>query len=229
MEVTESLLIGDYKIIQDTEKYRFTSDSVLLARFLSAKRGERVADFCSGSGVVGLHFFAENRGISEVVLFEMQRDLAEMSARTVALNGLGEKFHVENVPLQEIPAKYTEYFSLILCNPPYERDGFESAGKERAVCKKELSLSLEETVCAAKRCLKFGGRFALIHRADRTAEVLFALKKEGLEPKKLQFVAGKAGAKPYAALICACKGGKPGLDVLPTAVNRKPNAEGRRS
>ena len=39
MQVIESLLIGNYRIIQDTKRYRFTSDSVLLARFLKAKRG----------------------------------------------------------------------------------------------------------------------------------------------------------------------------------------------
>ena len=221
MEVVESLLIGNYKIIQDTERYRFTSDSVLLARFLRAKKGERVADFCAGSGVVGLHFYAENKGVESVTLFEMQKELAEMSARTIALNGLEGRFTVENCALQEISAQYTERFSLILCNPPYERGGFECADGEKAVCKKELSLTLEELCIAVKKCLKFGGRFALIHRADRLSEVLCTLHAHGLEPKKLQLVAGKAGAKPYAALVAAVKGGKAGVEVLPTAINQK--------
>lgn len=221
MERRESLLCGGYEILQDPENYCFTSDSVLLSRFLSAKKKERVADFCAGSGIVGLHFFAENKNVEKVVLFEMQEALANMSARTIAMNGLGDKIFVENLRLQDIPASYTEYFSLILCNPPYEKDGFQSANEGKAVSKKELFLTLEETVSAAKRCLKFGGRFALVHRADRAAEVIFALKSEGLEPKKLQFVAGKAGAKPYAVLLAAVKGGKAGLDVSPTLVNAK--------
>ncbi len=219
MQVIEPLLIGNYRIIQDTSLYRFTSDSVLLARFLRAKKGERVADFCAGSGIVGLHFFAENSGVEHVTLFEMQQPLAEMSRRTVALNALEEKITVENCRLQDIPAEYTEKFSLILCNPPYERDGFEKADGEKAVCRKELSLTLEELVGAAGRCLKFGGRFALVHRADRLSEVFCALHAVNLEPKKLQLVAGKGNAKPYAALVAAVKGGKRGLDVLPVKIN----------
>lgn len=219
MQVLESLLIGDYKIIQDTDFYRFTSDSVLLSRFLKAKKEEKVADFCAGSGIVGLHFFAENRGVSSVTLFEMQPELARMSERTVLLNGLGDKFFVENVRLQGIPACYTEAFSLILCNPPYEKGGFENADPKKALCRKELSLRLEELCSAAARCLKFGGRFALVHRADRLAEVLCALTAHNLQPKKLQLVAGREGAKPYLALIAAVKGGKAGIDVLPTLVN----------
>ncbi len=221
MEVTESLLIGNYKIIQDTECYRFTSDSVLLGRFLRAKRGETVADFCAGSGIVGLHFYAENTGVKSVVLFELQEELSCMSERTIALNGLGGVFKAENVALQDIPAKYNEAFSLILCNPPYARDGLESPNGKKAPCKMELTLTLDELCLAVKKCLKFGGRFALVHRADRLAEIFCTLKACNLEPKKLQLIAGKEHAKPYGALIAAVKGGGPGLEVLPTLVNQK--------
>lgn len=58
-----------------------------------------------------------------------------------------------------------------------------------------------------------------MHRADRAAEVLYTLHAYRLEPKKLQFIAGKEGAKPYAVLIAAVKGGKAGLDVLPAQIN----------
>lgn len=225
MEVIETLQIGDYRIIQNTEYYRFTSDSVLLARFVRAKAGERVADFCSGSGIVGLHFFAENAVTEHVTLFELQPELAEMSNRTVALNGLEERFSVVNTSLQEIPKQFTETFSLILCNPPYERGGFENSDKRKAICRKELFLTLKELCAAAKRCLKFGGRFALIHRADRVAEILYTLHEYQLEPKKLQFVAGKEGDKPYAVLVQATKGGKAGIEVLPTIINKREISE----
>lgn len=221
MEVTEELLAGGLKIIQDTDYYRFTSDSVLLSRFLRAKKGETVADFCSGSGIVGLHFYAENTGIISVTLFEMQEKLAEMSGRTISLNGLENVFCVEQTRLQEIPARYTEAFSLILSNPPYEKGGFENADPFKALCRKEISLSLEELCAAVKKCLKFGGRFALCHRADRLSEVLCTLTAYGLEPKKLQLVAGKEGDKPYLALIAAVKGGKRGIEVFPTHNNVK--------
>lgn len=223
MRVTESLLIGKYRIIQDTEKYRFTSDSVCLARFVKAKRAEHVADFCAGSGIVGLHFFAENAETERVVLFEADAELSAMSAETVALNGLGDRFFVECCAVQEIPKKYVEAFSLVLCNPPYERGGagFASPDPAKAACKKELSLTLDELAASAARCLKYGGRFAVVHRADRVSELLCAAHAHGLEPKKLQFLAGKAGRRPYAVLMMAVKGGKPGVEVLPETVNQR--------
>ena len=219
MQIIEPLLIGNYRIVQDTELYRFTSDSVLLARFVKARAGEKVADFCAGCGIVGLHFFAENTGIRHVTLFELQKEMAELARRTVEINGLYDLFTVENIAVQDIPPRYIEAFSLILCNPPYEKGGFENADPKKAVCRKELALPLEELVASAARCLKFGGRFALVHRADRLSELFCTLHAAGLEPKKLQLVSGKEGAKPYLALVMAKKGAKSGLEVLPTLYN----------
>ena len=219
MRVIESLQTGNYKIVQDTELYRFTSDAVLLSRFQRAKKGERVADFCAGSGIVGLHFYAENEGVSSVTLFEMQEELAAMSRETVALNGLEKVFTVENVRVQDIPSSYHEYFSLILCNPPYEKGGLVSPDGKKALCRKEISLTLPELTESARKCLKFGGRFSLVHRADRLAEVLYTLHEGGLEPKKMQLIAGKTGDTPYCVLISAVKGGKAGMEILPTVSN----------
>lgn len=216
---TIDYLNDTYKIVQDDDLYKFTSDSVLLSRFVTAVKGETVADFCAGGGVVGLNFFAENTGVSSVTFFEAQRELAMLCGESVALNGLESKMKVENVHLQEIPAEYTEKFSLILCNPPYESAGFGNADPKKALCRKELSLTLRELIASAKRCLKFGGRFVLCHRADRAAEVICGLHEAGLEPKLMQFVTGKAGREPYLVLISAKKGAKAGIRVLGEKVN----------
>lgn len=222
MELNENEVLepffGDKKIIQNTRLYRFTSDSVLLSKFARAKFGDKVADFCSGSGVVGFHFLCLNPSlVSSLTLFEMQETLADMSRRTALLNGF--ECRVENVRVQDVGREYDDAFSLVLCNPPYEKSGFENEVYERAVCRKEITLTLADIIEAAFRKLKFGGRLAIINRADRVAELLFLLKKRGLEPKRLQFVAGTAAAKPYLVMVEAVKGGKEGCEVLPTAVN----------
>ena len=220
-ESLEELFEGGLKIIQNKNYYRFTSDSVLLTRFVRAKRGERVADFCAGSGIVGMHFYAlAPEAVSSVTLFEMQPELSEMSARSVALNGL-ENFTAVCSRVQDIGREYNEAFSLVLCNPPYERGGFENADYKKAVCRKEITVTLADIVDAARRALKFGGRLALVNRADRLAEVLYAMKSRGIEPKRLQFVCGREGAKPYLLLAEGTKGAKEGMEILPALVNAR--------
>lgn len=215
-EVLEEFF-GDKKIIQNVNLYRFTSDSILLSRFARAKFGDDVADFCSGSGVVGFHFLCLNPAVKSLTLFEMQQSLAEMSERTAKLNGFDCK--VECVRLQDIPRSYDDKFSLILCNPPYEKSGFENDLYERAICRKEITLTLSEIVEAAFSKLKFGGRLCILNRADRSAELIYKLKARGLEPKRIQYVSGAAGAKPYVVMVEAVKGGKESVEVLPVLVN----------
>ena len=207
----------DKKIIQNVKLYRFTSDSILLSRFAHAKFKDNVADFCSGSGVVGFHFLCLNPQIQSLTLFEMQPSLADMSRRTAELNGF--ECDIINCKLQDIGKEYDDKFSLILCNPPYEKSGFENASYEKAVCRKEITLTLPEIADAAFKKLKFGGRLAILNRADRTAELLYILKARGLEPKRMQYVCGTAGAKPYLIMVEAVKGGKPDVEVLPPIVN----------
>ena len=222
-EVIEDMGIDGLKIVQDTDLYRFTSDSVLLSRFARAKSGDKIADFCAGSGIVAFHFHALNRHDKKnlsYVLFELQEALSSLSKKTAELNGFKE-FDFCRGRLQEIPENYRESFSLVLCNPPYERGGFENECYEKAICRKELTITLEEIARAAAFALKFGGRLAILNRADRLAEMCYVLKKYNLEVKRVQFVAGKAGAKPYLIMLEAVKGGKPASEILPTLINQK--------
>ena len=221
-EVVEDMGIANLKIIQDKRLYRFTSDSVLLSRFAAVKKGEKIADFCAGSGIVAFHTHALHidKPPAQYTLFEMQAPLCDLAKKTIEYNGF-ENFTVLNCRLQDIPKEYNERFSLILCNPPYERagTGFDNADYEKAVCRKEITLTLAEIATAAAKALKYGGRLCMVHRADRLAEICYVLKGVGIEVKKLQFVAGRDGTKPYLVLLEGVKGGKPATEILPTIVN----------
>ena len=86
----DDLLVGGMKIYQDDGLYKFTSDSVLLSRFARAKKEDVVADFCAGSGIVGLHFYALNRPVvKRLVLFEMQKTLCACQERNPFRNAKG--------------------------------------------------------------------------------------------------------------------------------------------
>ncbi|MBP5193338.1 MAG: methyltransferase [Clostridia bacterium] len=220
-ENVEELGIDRLKIIQSDKLYRFTSDAVLLTKFAAAKKGEKLADFCSGSGIVGLHFYALNKNlIKEAHLFELQPALANMSERSVLLNDLGGIFSVHNTPIAEIGAEFNNYFSLILCNPPYEKAGAgeENLSESVRIARREVFTTLEEIVKVAAKKLKFGGRFCISHRADRLVDVVCAMRDCGIEPKRVKFACGKNKA-PYLLFAEGVKGGKPSLGIEPSIIN----------
>ena len=217
----EDLGIDNLKIYQDDELYCFTSDAILLSRFAKVKKGDLVADFCSGSGIVGLHLYALNKDKNlSVTLFEMQKEMFDMSVKSIQLNNLQGVFTAVNSKIQDLGSEYNEKFSLIVCNPPYAKaqSGLNAQNPQIALCKSEIALTLEDLIKGISRCLKFSGRTCIVHRADRLAEIFGTMLKYNLEPKRLQVVCAKDKA-PYLVLIEAVKGGKSGLNVLPFIEN----------
>lgn len=224
-EVLEDMMIENLKIVQDTRLYRFTSDSVLLSRFATPKKRDVVADFCAGSGIVGFHFYAlhkEKFPEMPITLFEMQKDLSELSKKTAAYNNF-TNFTAVNCRLQDIDKEYHEKFSLVLCNPPYERSGvgFDNDDYNKAICRKEITINLQEIAKTAAHVLKYGGRLAILNRADRLAELCYTLHEVNIEVKKIQFVGGRYGSKPYLVMVEGVKGGKPSCEILDTVWNEK--------
>ncbi len=219
--LSKEYLENGVEIYQDDKLYTFTSDSILLSKFAAVKKNEVMADFCSGSGIVGFNVYAlQPEKIKSVTFFEMQKPLYDLSVKSISLNGFNDKFFAENVKLQDLPKTYYGKFSLIVCNPPYMKDGSGETNKDDliSVCKAEKTLPLKDLASALGKALKFGGRVALIHRADRLAEVVRALYENGIETKRLQLIS--SGDKPpYAFLLEGVKGGKPGVKLLNTVKN----------
>ncbi len=221
MKRLEELNVSGLKIFQDDEGYCFTSDAILLSRFARVKNGDVIADFCSGSGVVGLHLYGLNadKEITSVTLFEKQERLYNLSCESIKLNNLCDVFKAENVRIQDIKGLDGK-FSLIVCNPPYMEigRGENQENEEIKICRAEVDLTLSELMNKISKCLKFGGRTAIVHRADRLSDVITEMRKNGIEPKRLQFISGK-DKEPYLLLIEGVKGGKSGIKVLKTEIN----------
>ncbi len=221
MERIERLEQLNLKVYQDDEGYCFTSDSILLSKFAVAKKGDVVADFCSGSGIVGFNFYALNSDkIESVTFFELQKPLYDLSVKSIKENGLEQKFNAVNIRLQDISNDYVGRFSLILCNPPYmtKDGGAFDKNQSIAICRREVELSLEELIKAIAKFLKYGGRCAIVHRADRLSDIICLMRENKIEPKRLQFV--KSGDKePYLLLLEGVKGGKSGIRIMNDAEN----------
>lgn len=216
MERLEDLSLSGLKIYQDSNLYCFTSDAVLLSKFARVKKGDNVADFCSGSGIVGIHLYGLNQDlINSVTLFEMQKPLFDLSVKSIKVNGLEDKFCAVNTRLQDIGNEYVGKFSLIVCNPPYMEKGRgeQDVNESIAICKAEVALSLSELIKAISKCLKYGGRCALVHRADRLVDIFYLMREKGIEPKRLQTVRG-GKKEPYLVLVEGVKGGKSGIKIM---------------
>ena len=222
MLVLDDLLINGYKIYQDDTLYRFTSDAVLLSHFAKVKKNDIVADFCSGSGIIGINLFALHEDhIKSVTLVEMQKQLYDLSKKTIEYNNLCDKVFAVNKRVQDLKGEYAGKFSLITCNPPYKKagSGIDKQNECKKICTTEIELPLSELIKAISYCLKFGGRTAICYRADRIADIIYQMKLNNIEPKRIQFVRAKNSDAVYLCLIEGVKGGKSAVKIEKTIEN----------
>ncbi len=210
-ERLDDLQFNNLFIIQNPNLYCFTSDAVELCNFIKCGAKDRIVDLCSGSGVIGILAQAKTKA-KQVYLVELQEELASMSKRSVDYNKL-TNVEVINAPLQNIHKQIGDGFEVVVCNPPYKinNGGEISEKREIAICKHEITVTLEEIVCEASKLLKFGGKFYTVNKEERLTDLFCLMRKYGIEPKVLKIRKSTKGAN--IILVEGKKGAKSGLKI----------------
>jgi tRNA1Val (adenine37-N6)-methyltransferase len=214
-ETVDTFLNGKLRIIQSQRGYRFSVDALLLAEFVSIKDEDLVVDLGAGSGIISL-FLATKRKVGFIVGIELQKELASQAQRNVALNELERKIAIIQGDLRHLPLA-RGFADVVVCNPPYrqQRSGRINPDESKAIARHEIAASLDAILAAAKALLKPGGRLTLIYPANRLTEVFTKMRKEGLEPKRLQIIFPDSASYAKLALIEGRLQGRSGLKILP--------------
>lgn len=214
-----------YRIIQDPKRFCFGMDAVLLAGFAKVKPGEKVLDLGTGTGILPILLEARTKGVSFTGL-EIQPESADMAARSVRLNHLENKVHIVNGDIREADRLFgAGSYHVVTSNPPYMTDlhGIKNPNEAKAIARHEILCTLEDVVSQAAKLLAPCGRFYLVHRPFRLAEILTCLCSHGLEPKRMRLVHSYENREPNMVLIEALKGGRSGMTVeKPLVIFEKP-------
>ena len=208
--------LGPYRYEQSDSCFPLGQDSLALADFATLRRGDKVCDLGCGAGAL-LLLLAGRQSTLELSGVEISPEDSAMASKNLEKNGLTGEIYTGDVRqvCKTLPAGG---FSLVISNPPYFRAG--SGGDGGAARMEEATLT--DWCAAAGRLVKNGGRFALVHRPERLAELFAALQNSGLEPKRLQLIQHKEDTPPSAGLGEAVRQGRPGLEVLPVRLmNRR--------
>lgn len=201
--------------------YRFSVDSVLLGHFPTVRTGEIVLDLGTGCGIVGLILLFRHgyRSIS-VTGIERQAELLELAEQNRIDNGYQDSFRLIHGRVEEIDRLLpAESFSLVIANPPFFRPGSGRlcGGEQSTTARHQSPNGLQGFVDGAAYCLKNRGRAAFIYPAPQVAELIDALTRRRLEPKRIQFIYSYPDATQAAKLVLveSVKNGGPGARILP--------------
>ena len=219
-ERLDDLQRNGLKIIQKTDGFCFGMDAVLLSGFASVKPGERALDLGTGTGIIPLLLSAKTKG-DHFTGLEIQTEIMKMAQRSVALNGLEKKIDIIQGDIKEASRIFgAASFDVVTSNPPYMNDahGLKNPGDVKAISRHEVLCTLEDVVREGTKALKPGGRFYMVHRPHRLAEIITVMMQYKLEPKRMKFVHPFADKDANMVLIEAVRGGGAWLKLEPPVI-----------
>lgn len=225
-ERLDDLHRNNYKIIQNAEKFCFGIDAVLLSGFASVKKGGKVLDLGTGTGIIPILMEAKTEA-AHLTGLELQEESAEMARRSVAYNNLEEKISIVNGDIKEASLIFgAASFDVVTTNPPYMtgNHGIVNPNLPKAIARHEIHCTLDDVVRESAKVLKVKGKLFMVHRPFRLVEIINTMTKYKLEPKRIRFVHPYQDKEPNMVLIEAVKGGGSMVKVeSPLIVYQEPN------
>ena len=211
----------DGRVVYTSPAHRFQTDALRLAAFAMPADSERVCDLGTGCGSIPLRWLW--RGLRpQIDGVDKQPEAIQLAAASAAENGWDAFFHPVQQDWEQLSLPAGAY-DRVVCNPPYyaANRGGVSADPARRIARQDAGAGMNGWIDAAARLLRHGGRLCLCYRPERTVELLGALRRAGLEPKRMQWVQARADARPRLLLCEARKGGRPGLVVEPVLLENE--------
>ena len=224
-ERLDDLQRNGFQIIQKTDGFCFGMDAVLLSGFASVRKGEKALDLGTGTGIIPILLKAKTEG-EHFSALEIQEEMADMARRSVAANHLEKDITVVTGDIKEASRIFgAASFDVVTSNPPYMNDahGLKNPDLPKAIARHEVLCTLDDVTREAAKVLKPGGRLYMVHRPHRLVEIITALTKYRLEPKRMKMVHPYVDREANMVLIEAVRGGRSMIKVeAPVIVYKEP-------
>ena len=229
MKVINYLLgYKDLKIVQDNEMFNFSLDSVLLPNFVTInKKIDRILDIGCGNAPIPLILSTKTDALITGV--EIQKEVYDLAIESISINKKEDQITIINQDINDYYKEIeTDTFDVITCNPPffkYIETSNINKNDYKTIARHEVKLNLNQLFTIAKKLLKNNGVIAIVHRPERFVEVVEEMKKNNIEPKRVQFVYPKKNMEANIMLIEGSKNGKLGMKILPPIYSHQDNGE----
>ncbi|HAX53325.1 tRNA1(Val) (adenine(37)-N6)-methyltransferase [Muricomes intestini] len=223
-ERLDDLQLKGYEIIQNPEGFCFGVDAVLLSDFAKVKKEETVLDLGTGTGILPILLAAKTLGRHFTGL-EIQEESADMAVRSIEHNRLQDRIDIVTGDIKEAASIFkSAFFDVIVTNPPYmlEQHGLQNSQDTKTIARHEVMCTLDDILRESGKLLQESkGRFYMIHKPFRLAEILIKMNSYKIEPKRLQFIHPYVDKEPSMVLLEGIKGGKSRVKIEPPIIMYK--------
>ncbi len=203
----------DISLIQRDSGLKLGTDALLLASYIRPQPNATAIELGGGSGIISF-LCAQRKKLGFITCVEIQEKFASIIERNIELNGLDDKVKCLSADVRDLKTHVKEECDVVFSNPPYmTTGGAMNASDEKTIARHEIFGTIEDFCKSATLCLKYGGLFYCVYRPDRLSDLMFSLRKNGLEPKRMTFVHANYKSIPSMVLVEAKKGAKCGCKI----------------
>ncbi len=202
------------RIVQDTDGFKFSLDSVLLANFVTLNKSiKNILDIGCGNGIISI--LLSNRTNAFITGVEVQKESYLNALESININKLNKQINVYNYDIKEYYKTIeSDTYDVVVSNPPYFTGENTSKNISKKIARHSYSLNYEDVILISRKILKNNGVLSMVHRPENLMGILFCMRKYNIEPKKIRFVYPYKGKNANILLIEGTKNGKPGLKVM---------------
>ncbi len=219
----DDFLGGKVRLIQTTEGYRATSDSVLAAAAVQALPHQSILDVGCGSGII---LYCLNTRVPDLKLtgIEIQPDLFELAKKNSYINQCDIEFICENI-LANKSTLHGIQFHHVVTNPPYYTEDFKRHNPQTATAYHQ-AVTLDKWLKFCIKHIRAKGTLTIIHRIEALPEILEILNNSSLGTIEVIPIFSKEGQSAKRVIVRGVQGSKkpfrlhPGL-IMHTADNNR--------
>ena len=215
----DDLMIGGLEIFQEEDEFRFGTDAVLLSDYVRAGSTDNIIDLGTGSGILPLLLSAKTDAAA-ITGIEIRPEAARLAETNAAHNHLDSRISIVCGDIKNAPEIFGHgSFQIVVTNPPYTKNnaGLKASGN-KCLARSEVAITLTELLKSASALLPAKGRFYMIHKANRLAEIIGEMQRAKIEPKKIRLVYPRVGKEAKLVLIMGIRDGGSQTTVEPPLI-----------
>ena len=191
----------EFTINQDQCAMKIGTDGVLLGAWTSIKENPHsILDIGTGTGVIALQL-AQQTDAETIDAIEIDDKAYEQAVENFENSDWGDRLFCYHASLEEFVTEIDEKYDLIVSNPPFYTDEFESKNNARNKARFTSSLSFLTLLNGVSHLLSTAGLFSVIVPYKEEQNFIQLASKVNLFPVRICRVKGTPIAETKRSLL----------------------------
>ncbi len=218
--MSSPFVFKQFTIHQDKTAMKVGTDGVLLGAWAPTENATSILDIGTGTGLIAL-MLAQRSDAQQIDAIEIEDDAFEQAVDNFENSDWADRLFCYHASLQEFADEMEAQYDLIVSNPPFYTDDFESPNNQRSLARFESALPFEELIASCVKLLAKNGQLALIIPFKEEEKVVKIALKNKLFPQKITRVKGTINTEiKRSLLLFSFQENQPIIDELIIEISR---------